>query len=297
MKSQIQTLTNPLKHTDPTGYQTAPAPGAISRLGGGGGMGESNGFSWSGFSHYAKNVFTDPSYYYYDAEGNYHHGFYFGGDEIVSYDEVFDNYVSKRGTDVTYLVKQTGTSFTAKGIDIPFIYNDSWSSNGFGIGVLNVGWLSVVDNAASSSGGDGWAVTAAQASLSFMAADAMVLDPSDAAVYKWVGYVIAATVAGAVLYFNGTSNYPGPWYTDRPKNYIPAPLNGPNNRNYFPQGNGNDFIKWTIRLGGASALGKKLYDGFNLQPDFMPADNTNFVNPTPSPMPPFYTPIPNLNKP
>jgi|GEM_PF-1943332 len=154
MKSPIQTLTNPLKYTDPTGYQTAPAPGANSWLGGGGGMGESNGFSWSGFSHYAKNVFTDPSYFYYDAEGNYHHGFYFGGDEIVSYDEVFDNYVSKRGKDVTYLVKQTGTSFTAKGIDIPFIYKDSWSSNGFGIGVLNVGWLSVVDNAASSQGGD-----------------------------------------------------------------------------------------------------------------------------------------------
>jgi hypothetical protein len=150
---------------------------------------------------------------------------------------------------------------------------------------------------ASGQGGS-WAVTAAQTSLSFMTADVMVLDPSDAAaVYKLIGYGVVATAAWAVLYFNGTSNYPGPWSTDRPKNYIPAPLNGPNNRNYFPQGNGNDFIKWTIRLGGASVLGKKLYDGFNLQPNFMPSDNTNFVNPTPPPMPPFYTPKPNPNRP
>ena len=35
-------LNNPLKYTDPTGYQTASAPGAVSWLGGGGGWGESS---------------------------------------------------------------------------------------------------------------------------------------------------------------------------------------------------------------------------------------------------------------
>ncbi len=145
-------------------------------------------------------------------------------------------------------------------------------------------------------GDDSWTVSAAKASLSFIATDAMILDPSDAAVYKWVGYGIVSAVAGAVLYYNGTS-YPKPWYTDRPNNYIPRPLNKPNNKNYFPQGNGNDFIKWIIRLGGVSVLGKKLYDGFYLQPNFMPADNTTFINPLPPPLTPFYTPIPNPNRP
>jgi RHS repeat-associated protein len=92
---------------------------------------------------------------------------------------------------------------------------------------------------------------------------------------------------------DGNANYPGPWYTDRPKNYIPSPPNGFNNRNYFPEGNGNDFIKWIIRLGGGSVLGKRLYDGFNYPHYIVPADKTDLINPPQ----PFHTPIPDPNRP
>lgn len=106
---------------------------------------------------------------------------------------------------------------------------------------------------------------------------------------------VATLSYASYIYLNNKSSYPKPWYTDRPNNYIPGPISGFDNKNYFPQGNGNDFIKWAIRLGGASVLGKKLYDGFNYQPHVIPADNTNVINPTPPP--PFYTPIPNPNWP
>ncbi len=95
------------------------------------------------------------------------------------------------------------------------------------------------------------------------------------------------------VYRSGNTNYPGPWSTDRPNNYIPRPMSSINNKTFFPEGNGKDFIKWALRLGGASVLAKKLYDGFYLQPDSMPVDNANFVKP----LPPFYTPIPNPNRP
>ncbi len=88
-------MNNPLKYTDPTGYQTAAAPGAVSWLGGGGGWGESSGWGNVGphWSHYMPNVFSDPTYYYYDSQGYYHKGTYFGGDEIVSFNQVMDEYI------------------------------------------------------------------------------------------------------------------------------------------------------------------------------------------------------------
>ena len=53
-------LNNPLKYTDPSGYQTAPAPGASNWLGGGGGMGESG----TDFSENVNwNYFDDQNYY------------------------------------------------------------------------------------------------------------------------------------------------------------------------------------------------------------------------------------------
>ena len=55
-------MNNPLKYTDPTGYQTAPAPGAVSWLGGDGGWGESGrGFggnvNWDYFAN--MNLYTN----------------------------------------------------------------------------------------------------------------------------------------------------------------------------------------------------------------------------------------------
>ena len=51
-------MNNPLKYTDPTGYQTASAPGAVSWLGGGGGWGESGGWGNVGphWSHYTDDT-------------------------------------------------------------------------------------------------------------------------------------------------------------------------------------------------------------------------------------------------
>lgn len=109
----------------------------------------------------------------------------------------------------------------------------------------------------------------------------------------------ALGVAGTtlLLYYtlnqSGNISYPGPWVETQPDPtqfpYRPSP-NGPNNKNYFPQGNGNEWVKWAVRLGGAAVLGKKLHEGFNSTPYVAPADNTNVKNP-PIKMP-FHTPIP-----
>ena len=60
MKSSIQTLTNPLKYSDPTGYQRTSLGGASNWLGGGGGMGES-GTDFSGNVNW--NYFDDQNHY------------------------------------------------------------------------------------------------------------------------------------------------------------------------------------------------------------------------------------------
>ncbi len=93
-------ITNIFRYTDPTGYQTASAPGAVSWLGGGGGWGESGGWGNVGphWSHYMPNVFIDPVYAYYDADGNYHTGTYFGkGEEVISPDEESSDGITYNG--------------------------------------------------------------------------------------------------------------------------------------------------------------------------------------------------------
>ena len=93
-------MNNPLKYTDPTGYQTAPAPGAVSWLGGGGGWGES-GLGFGG------NVNWDcfvPNTSYYKYYGNYDYYTYnwstesyeyhtVDGVEEVSYDRVYASFI------------------------------------------------------------------------------------------------------------------------------------------------------------------------------------------------------------
>jgi hypothetical protein len=55
----------------------------------------------------------------------------------------------------------------------------------------------------------------AQVTLSVIAADFAVIEPTDVALPKWVGEGIAGVVAVSYLYFaeEGNSNYPGPWVT------------------------------------------------------------------------------------
>jgi len=43
----------------------------------------------------------------------------------------------------------------------------------------------------------------------------------------------------------------------------------------LPEGNGKDFLKWSLRIGGSAALGKKIYEGIH------PKDNTNTIAPRP----------------
>lgn len=86
----------------------------------------------------------------------------------------------------------------------------------------------------------------------------------------------------------GNENYPGPWVETQPDPtkfpYVPTQP-GLNNRNYFPKGNGNDFVKWMVRIAGSAALGRKLYEGFHPDGSFHAKDNTNIKIP-------FHTPIP-----
>lgn len=113
-----------------------------------------------------------------------------------------------------------------------------------------------------------------------------------------MGEVLGLAMIGATLIKQsikrsqgGNPNYPSPWYTARPNSYIPPPVPGFNNRNYFPNGNGNDFTKWVIRI-GASVLAKCLYDAFSVDEQYyvVPQDNT-YIQPAP-----FLTPIPDPYK-
>jgi hypothetical protein len=119
---------------------------------------------------------------------------------------------------------------------------------------------------------------------------AMVLVVTPEPVTTVTGFLILGGVAAttATISYLNNNPFPKPWFTERPNNYIPSSPQGSNNRDYFPNGNGNDFIKWMIRFGGAATLGKKLYEGFNPEPYVAPQDNTRV-------QPPFYTPIPNPN--
>ncbi len=137
---------------------------------------------------------------------------------------------------------------------------------------------------ASNGGDDPWAAT-----LAFAASASLADGPIP------LGEALGLVAIGATLIKQsikrsqgGNPNYPGPWYTDRPNNYIPAPVPGFNNKNYFP--NGNDFTKWVIRIGGASVLTKRLYDAFLVDEQYyiVPQDNTylppsQFLTPVPDP--------------
>jgi len=141
---------------------------------------------------------------------------------------------------------------------------------------------------ASNGEGDPWAAT-----LTFAAGASLADGPlpfGEAIGLAAIGATAIYQLLQPKMYQGGNPNYPGPWYTDRPKNYIPAPVPGFNNRNYFPNGNGNDFIKWAIRLGGGATLGKRLYDAFRVDEQYyiVPQDNTYIA--------PFITPIPDPYK-
>ena len=116
------------------------------------------------------NVFSDPTYYYYDSQGYYHKATYFGGDEIVSFDQVMDEYILPNGADITYLVKKS-IKLGKKGIDIPFIYKDSFGSTGYGVGDKWVSWQKLVAGAntgnGGSAGGDKGAERESQTNIEF----------------------------------------------------------------------------------------------------------------------------------
>ena len=77
---------------------------------------------------------------------------------------------------------------------------------------------------------------------------------------------------------SGNENYPGPWTETQPDPgkfpYSPG-FQGGDNKNFFPEGNGSEFAKWIIRIGGGAALGKRLYEGARPQVK----DNTNVKRP------------------
>lgn len=89
-------------------------------------------------------------------------------------------------------------------------------------------------------------------------------------------------VGGLILdqiYSPGNENYPGPWTETQPDPgkfpYTPG-FQGGDNKNFFPEGNGNPYTEWIIRIGGGAALGKRLYEGTRPQ---VVKDNTNIKTP------------------
>ncbi len=89
-------MNNPLKYTDPTGYQTVSAPGAVSWLGGGGGWGESG----RGFGGNVNWDYFVPNTSWYQYYGNYAYdtynwstGYYehhtLEGVETISYEQAY----------------------------------------------------------------------------------------------------------------------------------------------------------------------------------------------------------------
>jgi RHS repeat-associated protein len=59
-----------------------------------------------------------------------------------------------------------------------------------------------------------WVVNTAEASLSFMATDALFFEPTDLNWYKWAGYGVATLVFGTILYIYDEP-FPKPWHTSR----------------------------------------------------------------------------------
>ena len=114
-----------------------------------------------------------------------------------------------------------------------------------------------------------------------LADDALVVGVADDVL---IPFVIGGALVLDLIYSPDNENYPGPWTETQPDPtkfpYVPT-TDGGNNKNYFPNGNGNEFTKWIVRIGGAAALSKKIYEGFNPTPK----DNTNINTPK-------YTPIP-----
>ncbi|MBU2558371.1 MAG: hypothetical protein KJ578_11385 [Bacteroidetes bacterium] len=294
-------MNNPLKYTDPSGYSYKPAYWNV----GTNGAFYVNHYANSGptgligpgsNNHWSDPYRTENSSWWLGNEASFDSKYGEG-----AYDSYYNQHYTQQTSENTISNGDVSNNneLSTAWVQVGFFYYDS---NGNPIvgedGTYGQFWVyeaSVIDgsNLDDAFWGDSFGTAISHAAL--------VLAPGWSAAYGeptfWgeVAMGVATLTYATYLYLNSTSKFPKPWYTHRPNNYIPAPLNGPNNKNYFPQGNGNDFIKWTIRLGGAAVLGKKLYDGFNYKPHVLPADNTNVIYPAPPP--PFYTPIPNPNWP
>ncbi|QDH80575.1 RHS repeat-associated core domain-containing protein [Echinicola soli] len=92
-------------------------------------------------------------------------------------------------------------------------------------------------------GSGNWAST----TLSLMAYDLGTFEPSDLAWQKWAVYGVigVAAITTSMLQYNDDP-FPKPWYTDRPKNYIPKAPEGFNPKRFdggFPP---NNVAKWAL---------------------------------------------------
>jgi hypothetical protein len=148
-----------------------------------------------------------------------------------------------------------------------------------------ISFSSKTKEVSQSGGGENWAT----ATLGFIATDIAILEPTDAALPKWVGYGIAGTAAAAYLHNagKGNTNYPGPWsYTYQHPSQNPI-HNLP--KGFDPKETPPDLgtaAKWLI----AGRLAYEMYDAHQQQmnkkvvqpyvaPDVVPRDNTNVVQP------------------
>ena len=130
-------------------------------------------------------------------------------------------------------------------------------------------------SAASNGGGNGL-VNVAKGALAFMSADVMVLDPTDAALTKWVGYAIAATTATIIVHHyagKGNANYPGPWSYTVPDPTAPF-YNPPKPPNFNP-GDYGTIVKWAAGATLTARFLQQMYEAGN-QPLYntCPADAT-----------------------
>ena len=141
-------LNNPLKFTDPTGYTYKPNDwdAGVSwnvmgyfhfQMGGGGG-----GRNWV-FSSLNSQMSNDVSYSYdWNTSHTYTATNGLGESYTVSYDEVFNNYITQYGTDITtsFMAALDGgiISIADHELELGIPYRDPWSSLGSGMNIINI---------------------------------------------------------------------------------------------------------------------------------------------------------------
>lgn len=115
-------------------------------------------------------------------------------------------------------------------------------------------------------GAGNWAST----TLSAIAFDASTFEPTDLAWQKWAARGVIGAAAITSSAFSGEP-FPKPWYTDRPKDYIPNPPKGFDPKRFDRGIPPNNVAKWALIGAGTYKLYKTYRKSISNQTIHKPA--------------------------